>query len=134
MAKKNEEAQSEWEKLKHSISQKRGKRVGGNELSWDKDLSGNALLVLNFVAASFYDRPRLIRFSSTPQLKSLSPSVHIQVGKAPAVVTWSLRPSSRADKFVWTVDDDELGVQKTLTSAELSDAVETKLANYPGCS
>src|SRR5271157_3059642 len=134
MDKKDEEAQSEWEKLKHLISQKRGKRVGGNELSWDKDSFGKALVGPNFWATELLDRPRLIRFSSTPQLKSLSPSVHIQVGKAPAVVTWSLRPSSRADKFVWTVDDDELGVQKTLTSAELSDAVETKLANYPGCS
>ena len=125
----SDDTRSEWEELKRLVSQKNGKRIRDDELRWDEDLTGNRVLVLNVVAASFYDKPRLIRFSAQPQLKSLSPSIHVQVGKAPAVVTWSLKPSSRASKFAWTVDD-ELGVQKTLTSAELSEAVETRLVHY----
>jgi hypothetical protein len=130
MVDRNEETQSEWGELKNLASQKTGKRVGGHELGWGKDSTGNALLILNSVAAVFYNTPRSIRFSSTPQLKSLSPSIHFQVGPQPIPVTWSLRPSNKAGKFAWAVDDEEFGEQKKLTTAELSEAIETKLQQF----
>jgi hypothetical protein len=136
MANKGDEAQSEWQDLQRLVSQKNGKRVGDQELRWDEDLTGNRVLVLNVVAASFVDLAssptsrRVIRFTAQPQLKSMSPSIHVQIGKTPAPVAWSLSPSSKASKFAWVVHDDEIHMQKTLTTAELSDAVETTLVQY----
>jgi hypothetical protein len=131
MTSQGDEAQSEWKELKRLVSQKNGKRMGDYELRWDEDLTGNRVLVLNVVAASFYDGPpQMIRFTAQPQLKSLSPSIHVPVGKGPTAVTWSLAPSTKAGVFAWAIDDDEMEMQKKLATSELAEAIETKLVSY----
>src|ERR1035438_5710162 len=65
----SDDTRSEWEELKRLVSQKNGKRIRDDELRWDEDLTGNRVLVLNVVAASFYDKTRLIRFFAQPQLQ-----------------------------------------------------------------
>ena len=124
------ERKGEWEILKGFVSQFAldGKTFDGNRFAWTTDLTGNPMLVLNFVSATLCGDESIggkwrysVIFSRKP---AGSGAAYPDDSPIPSK-EWELTGDIVNDGFVWCVNRD-----RGRAATDIADAVAETLARY----